>query len=262
MGFFFMRQSPSTEVRQQCHDVLGSGGWCPMAAVLMPAVTESQGRHAAGCFSCVSDRQMCRQASMAHQQVWLQALLEAWQARMTAAKPEEQGLAFGHALRGDMAKALDVAVLPMAGFPTPTQALADGRAASGVHEVLLTPFSSPLSVHVSVSVSQHCGCTTAVLPMAGSSMPAQALEHAGGAAGNHQVHLRPMQLTDQPSNAAHRCIEGVSTLEPPLHSARPQQTAEMWLCCPWQAVQCPCNCWQTKCHGCQAGLSLHWDRTA
>ena len=54
---------------------------------------------------------------------------------MTAARPEEEGEAFAHALRGDVAKALDLAVLPMPPFPTPAQALPDGGAGPGVHEV-------------------------------------------------------------------------------------------------------------------------------
>ena len=55
---------------------------------------------------------------------------------MVAAKPEGLRDALGHALRGDVAKALDLAVLPTAAFPSPAQALPDGAASAEVHEVI------------------------------------------------------------------------------------------------------------------------------
>ena len=54
---------------------------------------------------------------------------------MTASQPEDHGPAFQHALRGDLAKQMDLAVLPMAAFPSPAQQLLDQGSSSDVHEV-------------------------------------------------------------------------------------------------------------------------------
>ena len=69
----------------------------------------------------------------------VQALLAGWASRMTASHPEEHGAAFQHALRGDLAKQLDLAVLPMPAFPSTAQQLPDHGASSEVREVLLLP---------------------------------------------------------------------------------------------------------------------------
>ena len=61
--------------------------------------------------------------------------MAAWASRMTASHPEEHGAAFQHALRGDLAKQMDLAVLPMPAFPSAAQQLPDLGASAQVREV-------------------------------------------------------------------------------------------------------------------------------